>query len=560
MGIMSEPADLDALGGSVADAGGVTFVPALAGLAAPYWKPQAKAAFTGMSLATERGAPRARRASKESPPRSRCWRRPPGATSASPLDPAARRRRAHPQRDVAADASRSAASPGRGVPVAARDRARRRRVRRIWAPALDRRHADDWAPRCRRRAADRRRTRPPSAHRRLAARRGSDDGAVIATTPFDVAVVGGGVVGLRGRPPAAASRPRASPCSKPGPTSAPGRARPTRRSCTPGSTPRPARSRRGSSPAATRCCASTRRPSGISIEETGALLVAWDDEQAAGPAGARGQGRRQRVRARRGRRRRDAVYELRATPRPRSDGRDARARRAHHRPVVDAARVRHRGRRQRCDLRTGIRDQRRCDVGDDVTTLVARGRSQSSATRFVVNAAGLHGDELHRALGLDGFTIRPSPRRADRVRQARQAAAVAHDPAGADSAHQGRARRPDRVRQRDARPDRRRHRRQDRHRLDARRHRRPAREGPPDPSGTARRGSDLGVCRSARRDRAQRLPDAADAATSLRVPRRNPIDRASPHRWRWPRKRWRCSPRSGSTCTRAPMAACNRSG
>ncbi len=54
MGIMSEPADLDRLGSTVADAGGVTFVPALAGLAAPYWKPQAKAAFTGLSLSTER--------------------------------------------------------------------------------------------------------------------------------------------------------------------------------------------------------------------------------------------------------------------------------------------------------------------------------------------------------------------------------------------------------------------------------------------------------------------------------------------------------------------------
>ncbi len=55
MGVMTEPADLDRLGGSVADSAGVTFVPALAGLAAPYWKPQAKAAFTGMSLGTERG-------------------------------------------------------------------------------------------------------------------------------------------------------------------------------------------------------------------------------------------------------------------------------------------------------------------------------------------------------------------------------------------------------------------------------------------------------------------------------------------------------------------------
>src|SRR4029077_13739869 len=55
VGIMSEPADLDRLGSTVDDTGGVTFVPALAGLAAPYWKPQARAAFTGLTLATERG-------------------------------------------------------------------------------------------------------------------------------------------------------------------------------------------------------------------------------------------------------------------------------------------------------------------------------------------------------------------------------------------------------------------------------------------------------------------------------------------------------------------------
>ena len=55
MGIMHEPADLDRLGGSVTDSAGATFVPALAGLAAPWWKPTAKAAFTGLSLGTERG-------------------------------------------------------------------------------------------------------------------------------------------------------------------------------------------------------------------------------------------------------------------------------------------------------------------------------------------------------------------------------------------------------------------------------------------------------------------------------------------------------------------------
>jgi glycerol kinase len=42
------------LGGSVTDSGGATFVPALAGLAAPWWQPTAKAMFAGLSLGTER--------------------------------------------------------------------------------------------------------------------------------------------------------------------------------------------------------------------------------------------------------------------------------------------------------------------------------------------------------------------------------------------------------------------------------------------------------------------------------------------------------------------------
>ncbi len=54
IGVMRDAADLDRLGGAVPDAGGVTFVPALAGLAAPFWQPLAKASLTGMSLGTER--------------------------------------------------------------------------------------------------------------------------------------------------------------------------------------------------------------------------------------------------------------------------------------------------------------------------------------------------------------------------------------------------------------------------------------------------------------------------------------------------------------------------
>jgi glycerol kinase len=54
-GLLDGPAQLDATGGSVPDTGGVTFVPALAGLGAPYWAPDARGALTGLHLGTTRG-------------------------------------------------------------------------------------------------------------------------------------------------------------------------------------------------------------------------------------------------------------------------------------------------------------------------------------------------------------------------------------------------------------------------------------------------------------------------------------------------------------------------
>jgi glycerol kinase len=58
LGLISGPADVDPLaalsGASADDAGGVLCVPALAGLAAPWWRPEATASFTGMTLATRR--------------------------------------------------------------------------------------------------------------------------------------------------------------------------------------------------------------------------------------------------------------------------------------------------------------------------------------------------------------------------------------------------------------------------------------------------------------------------------------------------------------------------
>jgi glycerol kinase len=52
LGLLAGPTDLDAAGGSAPDSGGVTFLPALAGLGAPHWRPDARGAFLGLSLGT----------------------------------------------------------------------------------------------------------------------------------------------------------------------------------------------------------------------------------------------------------------------------------------------------------------------------------------------------------------------------------------------------------------------------------------------------------------------------------------------------------------------------
>jgi len=54
LGLLSRPEELDPLAASVADSGGVSFVPALAGLGAPHWRPAARGAFTGLSLSASR--------------------------------------------------------------------------------------------------------------------------------------------------------------------------------------------------------------------------------------------------------------------------------------------------------------------------------------------------------------------------------------------------------------------------------------------------------------------------------------------------------------------------
>ncbi len=54
MGLISSTAETESLARSVPDSGGVVLVPALSGLGAPYWRPDARASITGMSFSTTR--------------------------------------------------------------------------------------------------------------------------------------------------------------------------------------------------------------------------------------------------------------------------------------------------------------------------------------------------------------------------------------------------------------------------------------------------------------------------------------------------------------------------
>jgi glycerol kinase len=54
LGFFSSSAEVEALAATVPDAGGVVFVPALAGLGAPHWRPDARGTLTGLTRGTHR--------------------------------------------------------------------------------------------------------------------------------------------------------------------------------------------------------------------------------------------------------------------------------------------------------------------------------------------------------------------------------------------------------------------------------------------------------------------------------------------------------------------------
>jgi glycerol kinase len=55
LGIISQSAEVEELAASVPDAGGVQFVPALTGLGAPYWNPQARGVICGLTRGSTKG-------------------------------------------------------------------------------------------------------------------------------------------------------------------------------------------------------------------------------------------------------------------------------------------------------------------------------------------------------------------------------------------------------------------------------------------------------------------------------------------------------------------------
>ena len=143
---------------------------------------------------------------------------------------------------------------------------------------------------------------------------------------------------------------------------------------------------------------------GISVEKVGAVLVAWDDEQResltkiAAKAAVNGYEHTQIID-------RDDVYECEPHLGPGATGGmlvpDEHIIDPWSTPLAFAYEAIANGATALVN-----HDIVRCEVGDDLTTLHTTGAGKIRS-RFVVNAAGLRGDELHRSLGLDGFTIRP---------------------------------------------------------------------------------------------------------------------------------------------------------
>ena len=354
LGLLPGAEGLDAAGASVPDSGGAVFVPALAGLGAPHWRPDARGAFLGLGLGVTR-AHLARAVIEGIAASVALLAAVGGRRHRRPARPAPRRRRAHPVPAAGPGAGRPAPGAGGGEQVAGRDRAGRGRAR----PAGHRASAPRWLrPSARLRwngspsprsplikrpndapftTRPSRRCSPPGRPRR------GDRGRGNTGRPA------GRRGGHRGRRGGHGDRPGARRCrtcpacsSTRRTTWAPGPARRTRRSCTPGSTRSPAAWKAGCCAGATRYWASTRSAPGYRSSGPGRCSSPGRAEQHGGTARDRGQGAPQRCHRRPPDRRRRAVPAGTA-PRAGRARRAGHPRGEHHLPVDHPAGLRHAG-------------------------------------------------------------------------------------------------------------------------------------------------------------------------------------------------------------------------
>ena len=114
LGLFADPAETEVLASSVADTAGVAFLPALAGLGAPWWRSDARGVFAGLDGGSHAGAPRARGARRALLPRPRRGRG--DVRDGRPAHRAAGRRRPDGERLPAAAPGRRARHPGRRLP------------------------------------------------------------------------------------------------------------------------------------------------------------------------------------------------------------------------------------------------------------------------------------------------------------------------------------------------------------------------------------------------------------------------------------------------------------
>ena len=145
---------------------------------------------------------------------------------------------------------------------------------------------------------------------------------------------------------------------------------------------------------------------GIPVERTGALLVAWTDEEVDALPRLKDKAERNGYQAC------EIVDAARGVPpRPRTRrrraGRTDRARRSHHLHLDHQPRAGHRRRapRRRTAPRRGRHRRGAPHRGTDYTTLVTT--AGDICGRWIINAAGLGADHLDAKFGYDRFTVTP---------------------------------------------------------------------------------------------------------------------------------------------------------